>query len=148
MASSPETPEELTPEFHSYPKLHELLVGDGIPGFEYYHVHLTNIPKAEQSKLKLVSGLGTYKIIGPKGEASAVLMCRGERLVGVRNSTVRQPVYADKQLQDLTGIMADGSNKPAGKDELEAVKAKLAQAKKADNITVDTTPTSASPGTD
>ncbi len=116
---------ELT--FDGYPHLNDLLSGSGVVGFDYYHVAVQNIRKAQNAGLSLVGGLPAYSVIGPKGTADVVLMCEGERISGANPLASVCNLSADEAIEEATGLARELKDFGAEADEAEAL---LASAKK------------------
>jgi hypothetical protein len=109
--------ETQTQTFDHIPELSELLRGDGIPGFRYYHVANDNAVLAQEAGLRRVEGLDVYAITGPKGDScSTILMCQGERIPGARESSSKRELLVDDKVYRVSGIprpKSEDTEKPA-----------------------------------
>lgn len=108
-------------EFHGrYPAPEELLTHGGLPGFEYALVAGENASRFKGDGWELVRQIPVLTVIGPDGEASVLLMGKGERIPGADPSNGVRVWWVDPALEKLTGIPLNPEVTPTGADPVEA----------------------------
>lgn len=87
-----------------YPYLTDLLPNGGKTGIEYALVSGANLSRFQAVGWQLVKRLPAYTIAGPKGEASANLVCLGSPIPGAADTNGARRYYIDLALDTLTGL--------------------------------------------
>lgn len=87
-----------------YPSLADLTRQGGIPGYKYYLVHGGLIGHYQALGGDLVAGLPAFEIVGPKGTATAFLMCVGKPIPGANPLNGIREYAIDPNLDEITGL--------------------------------------------
>jgi hypothetical protein len=87
-----------------YPSLEELLPNGGLPGQEFAIVSASERVLFQRHEWKPAKGVSDFIIKGPKGEASASLMVKGDPIYGANPNCGLRLCSISKSLDKETGI--------------------------------------------
>ena len=93
-----------------FPSLSDMLRQGGLPGVEYFLCNSANIAGYQAQSADLVAGLPAFEIRGPRGVASAFLMCRGNPIPGADPLNGVRRYAIDPQLVGATGLDPESTN--------------------------------------
>lgn len=111
---APDHREPIQVEWHgAYPTLSAITLAGGVPGLRYHLVHSANTGQAQSLGWKLVAGMPVFIVHGPKGIASAMLLCDGDPIPGASALGSKRPYDIDPRLDRETGLGGSHAETPS-----------------------------------
>jgi len=93
-----------------FPVLSDMLRQGGKPGVTYYLCNSAFIAGCQAQGLDMVKDMPALEIRGPRGVASAFLMCAGDPIPGADPLNGVRLYFIDPSLHEATGLGLENSN--------------------------------------